>query len=169
MGRVTLKGSPITTSGELPAIGSKAPDFKLVDADLKERSLNEFKDKRKILYTVPSLDTETCSISTKKLNDIAKQHPEVQVLVASADLPFAQKRFCGSEGVDNVITLSMMRSKQFAQDYGILILDGPLAGICARSLLVLDKNDKVLYTELISEISEEPNYDKVLHALCSSS
>jgi thiol peroxidase len=167
MGKVALKGSPVTTSGELPLIGSKAPDFKLVDVHLKERRLSEFKGKRKLLYSVPSLDTETCSLSTKKFNDTAKQHPEIQILVVSADLPFAQKRFCGAEGVSNLITLSMMRSKDFAQDYGILILDGPLAGISARALVVLDANDKVLYTELISEITQEPNYEKALQALLS--
>ena len=165
MAQVTLKGNPIETSGELPNLQSKAPEFTLVDKDLKDRHLSDFKGKRKLLSIVPSLDTPTCSLSAKKFNDAAKQHPEVVILVISADSPFAQKRFCGAEGVNNIITLSMMRSKDFAKDYGILIITGPLAGICARAVLVLDENDKVLYTELVPEIAQEPNYEKALAIL----
>ncbi|MFI5335136.1 MAG: thiol peroxidase, partial [Chlamydiales bacterium] len=135
MAKVTLKGSPIHTSGELPAIGSVAQDFTLVDGDLKNRSLKEFKGKRKLISIVPSLDTAVCSLSTKKFNETAKKHPEYIFLTVSADLPFAQKRFCSQEKVENVLTLSMMRGHDFAKNYGILIMDGPLAGVCARAVL----------------------------------
>jgi thiol peroxidase len=165
MAQVTLKGNPIHTSGELPKLNSVAPDFVLVDADLKNRSLKEFKGKRKLLSIVPSLDTPVCSLSTKKFNEAAKKHPNVVILVASADLPFAQKRMCTSESVQNVLTLSMMRSKEFAEKYGVLIVDGPLAGICARAVLVLDENNRVIYEELVPEIATEPNYDKAVQAL----
>jgi thioredoxin-dependent peroxiredoxin len=165
MAKITLKGNPIRTNGNLPAIGTKAPDFQLVTADLKDRSLKDFKGKKKMIYSVPSLDTPTCSLSTKKFNEQIKTHPEVAVVVVSSDLPFAQKRFCSGENVANITTLSMMRSKDFAQSYGILIEDGPLAGICARAVVVLDENDNVIYTELVPEIAQEPNYDKALQAL----
>ena len=165
MAKVTLKGNMIHTSGELPLVKSHAPDFKLVDKELKDRSLKDFKGKRKLLSIVPSLDTAVCSLSTKKFNEAVKNHPEVFVLVISTDLPFAQTRVCGAEGIDHIRTLSMMRSKDFARDYGILIIDGPLAGICARSVVVLDDQDRVVYTELVPEITQEPNYDKALQAL----
>jgi thioredoxin-dependent peroxiredoxin len=164
MAKVTLKGNPIQTNGELPSVGTAAPDFTLVDSDLKDRKLSEFKGKRILLLTVPSLDTSVCSLETKKFNDKIKSHPELLLIVASADLPFAQKRFCASEGVSNAITLSMMRSKDFATKYGVLIQDGPLAGVCARSILVIDEAGKIIYTELVPEITQEPNYDKAFEA-----
>src|SRR5688500_7954151 len=129
MAKVTLKGSPISTNGELPKVGAKAPDFHLVDAGLTDVRLGDFKGKKKLFNIVPSLDTGVCAMSTKKFNDFAKQNPDVQVFVISADLPFAQGRFCSAEGVQNVKTLSMMRSRNFAKDYGVLLQDGPLAGI----------------------------------------
>jgi len=165
MAQITLKGTPIQTSGQLPSIGSKAPDFKLVNSDLKDCSLSDYKGKRKILSIVPSLDTSVCSLSAKKFNQAIEKHPQIAVLVISADLPFAQKRVCGAENLKNITTLSMMRSKDFAKDYGILIQDGPLAGLCARSIVVLDENDKIMYTELVPEIAQEPNYDKALEAV----
>lgn len=165
MSNVTLKGNPVRLSGTLPKMGSQAPDFKLTGGDLKDRSLKEFKGKRVLISIVPSLDTPTCSLSTKKFNDAAKKHPEVVILTVSCDLPFAQKRFCSQENISNVITLSLMRSKDFAKSYGVLIEEGPLAGICARAALVLDENGKVLYTELVPEITQEPNYDKALEVL----
>jgi thiol peroxidase len=165
MAQVTLKGKPVQTNGKLPSVGEKAPDFELVDNELKNRSLKEFKGKRKMIYCVPSLDTSTCSLSTKKFNDQIKAHPEVVVLVASVDSPFAQKRICSQENISNIITLSMVRSKDFAKAYGILIEDGPLTGICARAVFVLDENDRVLYTELVPEITQEPDYEKALQAL----
>jgi thiol peroxidase len=162
---VTLKGNPIRISGDLPAMNVIAPDFLLVDGDLKDRSLKEFKGKRKLLSIVPSLDTPVCSLSTKKFNDAAKKHPEIICITVFADLPFAQKRFCSIEQVQNVLTLSMMRSKDFARHYGILIEEGPLAGICARAVLVLDENNRVIYRELVPEIAQEPNYDEAIAAL----
>lgn len=165
MAKITLKGNPIRTNADLPPLGQKAPDFQLVDGDLNNRSLKDYKGKRKMIYIVPSLDTSVCSMSTKKFNEQIKSHPEVTVLVVSADLPFAQKRACSQENIANVITLSMMRSKEFAKAYGILIEDGPLAGICARSVVVLDENDHVIYSELVPEIAQEPNYDKALQML----
>lgn len=165
MAKITLKGNPIHTNGNLPSIGAKAPDFQLVDGDLNNRSLKDYKGKRKILSIVPSLDTSVCSLSAKKFNEKIKSHPESVVLVISADLPFAQKRMCAAENVTNITPLSMMRNKEFAKAYGILIEDGPLAGICARAVVVLDENDHVMYTELVPEIAHEPNYDKALEKL----
>jgi thiol peroxidase len=160
MVQISLKGKPVHTVGHLPAVNTKAPDFKLVDKDLKERSLSEFHGKRKIIITVPSLDTSTCSTMTQHFNLIAKKHPELVVLVVSADLPFAQKRFCEKENVHNSHTLSMMKDKVFGKSYGVLMEDGPLEGILARSVFVLDEKDHVLYCELVKEISQEPDYHK---------
>ncbi len=165
MAQVTLKGKPVHTTGDLPKVHTKAPDFVLIDKDLKEHTLHEFQGKKKILTTVPSLDTGTCSIMTKHFNEIAKKHPNVAIITISADLPFAQKRFCEAEGVHNLLTLSMMRGKEFGQAYGLLIKDGPLAGILARAVLVLDEKDHVLYTELVPEITQEPNYHKAAEHL----
>jgi thioredoxin-dependent peroxiredoxin len=165
MAQIAMKGKPIHTVGELPKIGAKAPPFTLVDADLKDRTLAEFQGKKKILATVPSLDTGTCSLMTKRLNEFAKKHPEFVVLVVSADLPFAQKRFCQAETVENVITLSMMRDKNFGESYGLLIQDGPLKGILARSLLLLDGENRVLYHELVSEVTTEPKYEEAFRIL----
>jgi len=165
MATVTLKGNPIHTNGDLPAVGSKAPDFRLVNKDLAEVSLGAFAGKKKLLNIVPSLDTSVCAISTKKFSDHAKGRSDVAVLIVSADLPFASSRFCTAEGIENVVTLSMMRSRNFAKDYGVLITDGPLAGITARAVVVLDANDKVIYTELVPEIVQEPNYQAAIAAL----
>lgn len=165
MATITLQGNNIHTSGDLPDVGSKAPDFQLVTAELADKRLGDFKGKKKLLNIVPSLDTPVCAISTKKFNEAAASRPDVVILAISADLPFAMSRFCGAEGVDNVIPLSMMRSRNFARDYGVLINDGPLAGITARAVVVLDENDKVVYTELVPEIGQEPDYEKALAAL----
>jgi thioredoxin-dependent peroxiredoxin len=165
MAKITLKGSPINTNGELPKVGSQAPDFKLVDTDLNDRSLADYKGKKKLLNIVPSLDTPVCATSTKTFNDHAKDRNDVVMLVIAADLPFAMGRFCTGESVDKVIPLSIMRDKKFATDYGVLITDGPLAGITGRAVVVLDGNDKVVYTELVPEIAQEPDYDKALAAL----
>lgn len=165
MAKITLKSTPVHTSGELPTVGSKAPDFVLVDGELKEHSLKDFRGKRKILSIVPSLDTAVCSLSAKKFNEKMKEHSEAQVIVISADSPFAQKRVCITEGLKNIVTLSLVRSKDFAKHYGVLIVDGPLAGLCARAVVVLDEDDNVLYTELVPEITNEPNYERALEAL----
>jgi len=165
MTTITLQGNEINTNGELPAIGSQAPDFKLVDAELNDRSLADYAGKKKLLNIVPSLDTPVCATSTKKFNDFAKDHADAVMLVIAADLPFAMGRFCGAEGTDKVIPLSLMRSRSFAKDYGVLITDGPLAGITARAIVVLDENDKVVYTEMVPEIAQEPDYDAAIAAL----
>jgi len=165
MAKVVLKGNPINTIGELPKVGSKAPDFKLTNGDLKDVSLADFKGKKKILNIVHSLDTGTCATSAKKFNEAASKLNNTVVITISADLPFAQGRFCGSENLKNIVPLSMMRDKSFAKDYGVLVLDGPIAGICARSIVVLDENDKVVYTEQVHEVTGEPNYDKALAAV----
>ncbi len=162
MAQVTLKGKPVSLSGHLPPLHTKAPEFTLVDRDLRDRHLSEFHGKKKIITTVPSLDTGTCSTMTKHFNEAAKKHPGIVILTISADLPFAQKRFCEHEQVHNVITLSMMRGKEFGKAYGVLIEDGALAGLLARSVLVLDEKDHVLYSELVSEITQEPNYHAAL-------
>ena len=165
MAEITLQGNPCHTNGDLPKPGSKAPDFDLVDKDLKDTSLATFRGKKKLLNIVPSLDTPTCAISTKKFNEHAAGRDDVVMLVISADLPFAQSRFCGMEGIDSVIPLSLMRTRGFAKDYGVLITDGPLAGITARAVVVLDENDKVVYTQLVPEIGDEPDYTAALAAL----
>ena len=164
MAKITLKGNPISTNGDLPAKGTKAPDFKLTGTDLKDVSLADFKGKKKILNIVPSLDTPTCATSTRKFNESGGKLPGTVVLVISADLPFAMKRFCTTEGLQNVVSLSMIRGKSFAKTYGVLIEDGPLAGVTARAVVVLDENDKVVHTELVPEIGQEPNYDAALAA-----
>ncbi len=165
MAEITLQGNPIHTSGELPAIGSTAPDFSLTDGELNDVSLKDFAGKKKVLSIVPSLDTGVCATSTKVFNERLGGRDDVVVLVISADLPFAQARFCSAEGTDRVKTLSMMRDKHFAKDYGVLINDGPLAGITARAVLVLDENDRVLHAELVPEIAQEPDYDAAIAAL----
>lgn len=164
MATVTLKGNPIETSGKLPEVGSKAPNFTLVAEDLQDVSLASFSGKRKILNIVPSLDTSVCATSARKFNERVKELANTKVVIISADLPFASERFRTNEGLNDITTLSMMRSKDFARDYGVLMTTGPLAGLCARSVVVLDENDKVVYTELVPDIAREPNYDKVLAA-----
>jgi len=165
MATITLKGKPISTSGNLPAVGSRAPDFRLVAEDLSDVSLANYKGKKKILNIVPSLDTSVCATSARKFNERAKEIPNCAVLMISADLPFASERFRSDEGLTEIITLSMMRSRDFARDYGVLLTSGPLAGICARAVVVLDENDQVLHTELVSELAREPNYEHVLAAV----
>lgn len=160
MAQITLKGTPIHTCQELPPLNQTAPDFVLVTQDLENKTLSDFKGRRKLIATVPSLDTEVCSLMTKRLNDLAKEHPDQTFLVVSADLPFAQKRFCKAEGVSNLITLSSMRNQNFGKEYGLLISDGPLEGLLARSLLILNENNQILYTQLVPEIAQEPNYQE---------
>lgn len=165
MARITRYGNPIHTNGELPRVGSVAPDFRLVDAELNDVTLASFKGKKKLLSIVPSLDTPTCALSTKKFNGEVASYPDVAMLIVSADLPYAQKRFCAAEDSAQVRTLSMMRSRQFARDYGVLIVDGPTEGITARAIVVIDENDRVVHTELVPEIRQEPDYEAALAAL----
>jgi thiol peroxidase len=162
MAKITLRGNPINTNGDLPEVGASAPDFSLTKSDLSDVGLGDFAGKKKLLNIVPSLDTPTCATSTKKFNTAIADKPNSVALIISSDLPFAQSRFCGAEGLENVISLSMMRSRNFAKDYGVLITDGPLAGLCARAVVVMDENNKVLYTQLVPEIGQEPDYDPAL-------
>lgn len=165
MATITLRGKEIATIGELPEVGSIAPDFLLVDSALRDKSLEDYKGKKKVLNIVPSLDTSVCAASAMVFNEHAKAYPGTVILTISSDLPFAQKRFCDTEEVKNIVTLSMMRSRKFAKDYGVLVQDGSLAGICARAVLVLDRDNKIVYSELVSEITNEPDYDKALACL----
>ncbi|HUX90108.1 MAG TPA: thiol peroxidase [Gallionellaceae bacterium] len=162
---VTLGGAPITLYGHFPEVGQIAPAFTLVDKDLKDVSLKDFAGKRKILNIVPSLDTPTCATSTRKFNEAAGKLANTEVLVISADLPFAMARFCGAEGLNNVTTLSLMRGRDFMRNYGVKIADSALSGVTARAVLVLDELDRVLHAELVPEIKQEPNYDAALAAL----
>jgi len=162
MAKITLRGNPINTNGDLPEVGANAPDFSLTKSDLSDVGLGDFAGKKKLLNIVPSLDTPTCATSTKKFNTAIADKPNSVALIISSDLPFAQSRFCGAEGLENVISLSMMRSRNFAKDYGVLITDGPLAGLCARAVVVMDENNKVLYTQMVPEIGQEPDYDPAL-------
>lgn len=165
MAKITLKGKEVHTNGELPKEGEKAPSFLLVNPNLEEKKLEDFAGKKKLLITVPSIDTDVCASCAKKLNSYAQEHPEDIIIVVSADLVFAHKRFCSSEDLNNIVTLSMMRSKKFAEDYGLLIIDGPLEGLCARALFIIDSKDKIVHRELVPEIAEEPDYDKAFQAL----
>ena len=165
MAHTALKGNPVSLAGDLPAVGTTAPDFKLVAGDLSDASLATYAGKKKLLNIVPSLDTPVCATSTMKFNEAMASKSDAVALVISADLPFASGRFCQAEGVENVLNLSMMRSKNFAKDYGVLMEDGPLAGITARAVVVLDANNTVVYTQLVPEITEEPDYDSALAAL----
>lgn len=162
MATVTLQGNACNTNGDLPAVGSSAPDFRLTDGKLNDVSLADYSGRKKILNIVPSLDTPTCATSTKVFNERIAGRDDAVVLVVSADLPFAQGRFCSAEGTDNVIPLSMMRDNGFAKDYGVLITDGPLEGITARAVVVIDENGTVVHTQLVGEIADEPDYDAAL-------
>lgn len=164
MAKITLKGNAINTLGDLPKVGTKSPDFKLTKTDLSETTLATYKGKRKVLSIFPSVDTPTCAMSVRKFNEKAAGAPNTVVLNISADLPFAMKRFCGAEGITNVETLSTFRSN-FAKEWHLQITDGPLAGLCSRAVVVLDENDKVVYTEQVAEIASEPDYDKALKSI----
>lgn len=164
MATITLKGNAIHTSGELPGKGTPAPDFKLVRADLTESSLSNYAGKKKVLNIFPSVDTGTCAMSVRQFNAKAAGLPDVVVLNISMDLPFAQSRFCGAEGIKGAETLSAFRST-FATDYGLKLTDGPLAGLCSRAVVVLNEENRVIYTEQVKEIVDEPNYEAALAAL----
>lgn len=162
---VTLGGNPITVAGTLPKKGDSAPAFSLVAKDLADLGLTHFAGKRKILNIFPSIDTPTCAKSVRQFNQQASDKANTVVLCISADLPFAQARFCGAEGLENVVNLSTMRGSEFIQAYGVAITSGPLVGLAARAVLVLDENDKVIHSELVSEIANEPDYAAALAAL----
>lgn len=165
MAEVKLKGTPVHTNGKLPQKGQKAPAIQAIDTELKERGLSDYKGKKKIICFVPSLDTAVCSMSAQKFSEAVKKQSNVVVLYVSADTPFALKRVCVAEnGMGQIIPLSLVRSKKTAEDYGVLLQDGPLAGICARAVVVLDDQDQVVYSQLVDEITQEPDYDKALEA-----
>ncbi|BCL74746.1 putative thiol peroxidase [Jeongeupia sp. HS-3] len=165
MSSVTLGGNPIEVSGAFPQAGDAAKPFTLVGKDLADVSLSAFAGKNKVLNIFPSIDTPTCATSVRHFNESASKLANTVVLCISADLPFAQNRFCGAEGLENVVTLSTMRGRQFLNDYGVEFATGPLVGVAARAVVVLDANDKVLHAELVAEIKDEPNYEAALKAL----
>lgn len=165
MANITLKGNPCNTSGDLPGVGSSAPGFSLVAADLSEKTLADFAGKNVIINIIPSLDTPVCALSAETFNKSAGDLGETVIVNVSADLPFAQKRFCESNNVDHVVNLSSFRCDQFGKDYGMTIVDGPLQGLLGRAIVVVDGAGNVTYTELVPEIAQEPNYDAALNAV----
>ena len=165
MPNVTLGGNPIKIAGNFPGKGDTAPDFTLTSKDLKDVGLKDFAGKRKVLNIVPSLDTPVCAKSTRIFNERAGSARNATVLVISADLPFAMNRFCGAEGISNVVTLSTVSNRDFHARYGVDIIDGPLKGLTARAVIVLDENNRVLHSQLVPEIKNEPDYDAALASL----
>ena len=165
MTQVTFKGNPVSLSGNLPEVGTQAPDFVLVKGDLSEAKLSDFKGKNVVLNIFPSIDTGVCASSVRRFNKEAASVDNTVVLGISADLPFASGRFCAAEGIDNVITLSTFRNSKFAQDYGLLMTDGPLKGLLARAVIVLDSQGKVIYKELVPEIAQEPDYNSAINSI----
>ncbi|MBM3421296.1 MAG: thiol peroxidase [Bacteroidetes bacterium] len=165
MAKTALKGNPVNTSGELPKRGEKAPSFRLVKSDLGEAGIDDYKGKKLVLNIFPSLDTGVCASSVRKFNEKAAGLENTVVLAISKDLPFAMGRFCTTEGINNVVTLSGFRDSKFGKAYGVDLVDGPLAGLYARSVVVTDETGKVVYTQLVPEITQEPDYDKAIAAL----
>lgn len=165
MANITLGGNPVHTSGSLPQTGTKAPDFKLVKTDLSTVSLADFKGSQLVLNIFPSVDTGTCAASVRAFNEKASTLNNTKVLCISRDLPFAQNRFCGAEGLENVVSLSDFKDGSFGADYGLTVVDGPLAGLHSRVVVVIDEEGNVKYTEQVADIKDEPNYDNALAAL----
>lgn len=165
MAKITFKGNPVNTSGNLPAKGSQAPEFTLVKSDLSNLSLKDLNGKKLILNIFPSLDTSVCATSVRKFNQLAASMKNTLVLAVSKDLPFAHGRFCTTEGITNVTTLSGFRDTGFGKAYGVDTIDGPLAGLYARSIVIIDETGKVVYTELVPETTQEPDYDTALKAI----
>ncbi len=165
MASVTLGGNPVHTNGDLPAVGSTAPAFSLVGNDLSEVRLADHAGKNVVLSIFPSIDTATCATSVRTFNEKAASLDDTVVLNVSADLPFAQSRFCGAEGIENVATASSFRSSQFAEEYGVELIDGPLQGLCARAIVVVGTDGNVKYTELVPEIAQEPDYEAALSSI----
>ena len=165
MAKITLQGNPFNTTGNLPEVGSKAKKFKLVGADLSSKKLKDFEGTKLVLNIFPSLDTGTCAASVRQFNKLAGELENTKVLCISRDLPFAQARFCGAEGLDNVIALSDYKRGKFGRKYGLEIVDGPLAKLHSRSVVIIDEEGKVTYTQQVPETVDEPNYDEVMNAL----
>lgn len=164
MAKTALHNDPVNTVGDLPAKGSVAPDFTLVGKDLEDVKLSDYAGKRVVLNIFPSLDTDVCAASVRRFNQLAAGLDNTVVVCASADLPFAHGRFCVAEGIDDVVTGSTFRST-FADDYGVRLVDGPLEGVCARAVVVVDEDGEVIYTQLVPEITEEPDYDAAIAVL----
>ncbi|OLO03922.1 thiol peroxidase [Salinicola socius] len=167
MQSVTRGGVPVEVGGEFPTAGNTAPAFTLTDSELKELSLSDFSGRRKVLNIIPSVDTRTCAMSTRKFNEYASGLDNTAVLIVSADLPFAQSRFCGAEGLDRVVTLSCFRHPEFRESYGVALQSGVMAGLCARAVIVIDEQDRIVHAELVSEIKNEPDYEAAIEALKS--
>jgi thiol peroxidase len=165
MTKITLKGNTINTGGELPAVGSMAKDFKLVATDLSVKTMNDFKGKKLVLNIFPSIDTGTCAASVRNFNKRAADLDNTTVLCISRDLPFAQARFCGAEGIENVVMLSDFDTGQFARDYGLNLIDGPMKGLNSRCIVIIDEEGKITYTQQVAEISEEPDYEHAMKNL----
>lgn len=165
MAQVTLGGNPVEVAGSLPQAGESAPDFTLTNSDMADVSLSDWQGKRKVLNIIPSVDTGVCAASTRTFNEKASGLDNTVVLVISADLPFAMARFCGSEGLNDVVTLSCFRNDDFRKNYGVALESGPFAGLCARAVVVLDENNRILHSQLVPEIGEEPDYDAAVNAL----
>lgn len=165
MATILFKGNPVETKGNLPEINSNAPDFSLTGNDLQEKMLKDFVGKNIILNIFPSIDTGTCAASVRRFNQEASSLQKTVVLCISKDLPFAQKRFCGAEGIENVITLSEYKNTDFSNDYGVTFSTGPLQGLMSRCVIIIDENGKVIYTEQVQETTEEPNYQKALQVI----
>jgi thiol peroxidase len=165
MAGITFKGQPTRTAGSLPAIGSKAPDFELTGTDLAQYSLGQWSGQRKLLNIFPSVDTPVCAASARRFNEEASRYADTVMLNVSADLPFAQNRYCGSEGLADVRNLSTFRAPEFGVNYGVRIEEGPLRGLCARAIVVIDEHDTVVHTQLVAEIGDEPDYEAALKAL----
>lgn len=165
MAKTAFKGNPVNTSGNLPSTGSKAPEFSLVKSDLGTLTLSELKGKKIIMNIFPSLDTSVCATSVRKFNQLAAGKENAKVLAISKDLPFAHGRFCTTEGITNVVTLSGFRDEEFGKKYGVLMKDGPLAGLYARSIVVIDEAGKVIHTQLVPDITQEPDYDRAMKAI----
>ena len=165
MAKITLKGNEVNTNSDIVSQGSDAPDFILVNSDLQDVNLSSYDGKNKILSIVPSLDTPVCQKSTLVFNEKVAGLEDTVMLIISSDLPFAMKRFCTNETLDNVMPVSMMRSRNFAKDYGVLLVDGPLSGITTRAIVTISKDNKVLHSELVTEIADEPNYQAALDSI----
>ena len=165
MASTKLAGNPVSLAGDFPAKGASAPDFTAVTQDLSEISLDSYSGKRKVLNIFPSIDTDVCATSVRKFNEKAAGLENTQVICLSNDLPFAHTRFCGAEGIENVVSASLFRDRSFAENAGVLITDGPLKGLTARAVLVLDENNQVIYAQLVDDITHEPGYDEALAVL----
>jgi len=162
MATITLQGNPFQTVGELPAVGSTAPGFKLTGVNLEDITLDQYKGQKVVLNIYPSVDTGICALSTRKFNEAANSLDNTVVICVSKDLPFAHKRFCGAEGLENVVSASEFKGSGFGNDYGVSISDGPFASLMARAVVVIDENGSVVYNELVPEIAQEPDYDAAL-------